>query len=217
MVIADVAAFVKDKVGPATDVPLFVMGHSMGGGEVCTLMADPKYEELVGQVRGWLLEAPFIGFTVGAEPSSIKVILGRLAGRLLPHQQLKHIIPAEDLSRDPAVVESLKNDELCHDTGTLEGMASLLDRTSALSSGSVKASKSVKSLFLAHGTDDKACSPEAAKKWMDEQVNVEDRTTKMYEGAYHQLHDDYCKKEFTADMADWILKRCEPKTVESKL
>ena len=216
-VVADVAAFVKDKLSVSPDVPLFVLGHSMGGGEVCTLMADPKYEDLVGQVRGWILEAPFIGFTPGAEPSSIKVILGRLAGKLMPNQQMKNVIAAESLSRDPAVVESIKNDELCHDTGTLEGLASMLDRTSVLSSGTMKVGKHVQALWLAHGTKDQTCSLDAAKKWLEQQTNVEDRSTKLYEDAYHQLHDDYCKEEFTADTVDWIIKRCGQPSVEAKL
>lgn len=211
------AAFVKDKLGPP-DVPLFAMGHSMGGGEVCTLMGDSKYEELVGQVRGWILECPFVGFSPESEPSSLKVVVGRLVGRLLPKHQMKNEIPEEYLSRDPAVVKSVKDDPLCHNTGTLEGLASLLDRTALLASGAVKVGKHVQSLFLTHGTADKTCSYDAAIKWAEQQTNVEDRISKSYEGAYHQLHADLCKEEFAADVVDFILKRSYPEgPVEAKL
>lgn len=218
-VVADVAALVKDKLAPA-GVPLFVMGHSMGGGEVCTLMGDPEYEELVRQVRGWILESPFIGFSPESEPSKLKVVLGRLAARLFPHQQMKNVIPEVYLSRDAAVVESVKKDPLCHNMGTLEGLSGLLDRTALLASGDVKVGKHVQSLFLAHGTEDKACSYDAAIKWADQQTNVEDRLSKSYEGAYHQLHTDFCKDEFTADVVDFIMKRSGSQAgapLESKL
>ncbi|RFU74423.1 alpha beta hydrolase [Trichoderma arundinaceum] len=210
-VVADVAAFIQEKL--PSDVPVFVMGHSMGGGEVLTLAGDAQHKQLVGQIRGWILEAPFIGFSVGEEPSTLKVFLGRLVGRLLPKQQLKHVVPPEHLSRDQAVVDSIKNDELCHNTGTLEGLASLLDRTAVLSAGGVKLGADVHSLFLTHGTNDMTCSHDAAMKFLKDQAAVEDKEAKSYEGAYHQLHADHCKDEFTKDVVEWILKRSkiEPK------
>ncbi|KKO99252.1 hypothetical protein THAR02_08652 [Trichoderma harzianum] len=210
-VVADIVAFIQEKL--PSDVPVFVMGHSMGGGEVLTLAGDAKHSQLVAQIRGWILEAPFIGFSKGEEPSVVKVVLGRLVGRLLPRHQLKHVVPPEHLSRDPEVVESIRNDELCHNTGTLEGLASLLDRTALLQSGGVKLGADVKSILLTHGTNDMTCSYDAAVKFVNEQAAVEDRETKSYEGAYHQLHADHCKDEYTKDVIDWILKRSkiEPK------
>jgi acylglycerol lipase len=205
-VLDDVAAFIKDKL--PSDVPVFVMGHSMGGAEVLTMMGESQYEDLVGQVRGWILESPFVAFTPGQEPSNVKVVLGRLAGRWLPNFQLKHIVPPETLSRDPAVVKSVRDDPLCHDTGTLEGMSGILDRTMLLASGTVKVSKRVKSVLLAHGSDDMVCSHDAAMEWLKNQ-DIEDKTAKSYKGGYHQLHTDYCKEEFGNDMVDWILKRTD--------
>lgn len=207
-VIADVAAFIRDKL--PSDVPVFVMGHSMGGGEVLTLAGDPSYEDVVAQVRGWALECPFIAFTPEEEPSSLKVVAGRLVGRLLPRHQLTHVVPPERLSRIATVVESVRSDELCHNTGTLEGLAGLLDRTAVLSSGAVKLGKHVRSVLLAHGADDKICSYPAAVKWLEDQ-SIEDKTTKAYEGGYHQLHADLCRDEFARDLVAWILERCEDK------
>ncbi|PMB67990.1 putative monoglyceride lipase [Beauveria bassiana] len=216
LVISDVAAFIEDKL--PSDVPVFVMGHSMGGGEVITLAADPSYAKLVRQVRGWMLDAPFIGFSPDEEPSSIKIFMGRLVGRLLPKQQLRHEVPPEHLSRDAAVVQDFRNDPLCHNTGTLEGLAALLDRTGALSSGSVKLDDDL-SLFLAHGTADKTCSYEASKKFFNEQ-STNDKTHKAYDGAYHQIHADLCKDDFARDVIEWISARCDKREsgpAESKL
>ncbi|KAH7141189.1 Alpha/Beta hydrolase protein [Dactylonectria estremocensis] len=213
-VIADVAAFIQDKL-PSTE-PLFVMGHSMGGGEVLTLAGDPKYESLVSQVRGWLLEAPFVGFAPEEDPSFIKVAAGRLAGRLMPRFQLRHVIPADNITRDKEVALGMTNDPLCHDTGTLEGLASLLDRTAALASGSVTLGKQVRSLWLGHGDVDKACSYDVAIKFAERQ-DIQDKTIKTYKGGYHALHVDLVKAEFTKDIVDWILERSEPAPVEAKL
>ncbi|CAH0018290.1 unnamed protein product [Clonostachys rhizophaga] len=218
-VIADVAAFVKGSLAAREGkAPLFVMGHSMGGGEVCTLMGDPQYAELVGQVRGWLLECPFIGFVPSQEPSFLKVFFGRLAGRVFPHQKLKFSPPPEYLSRVPEVVESIRADPMCHDTGTLEALAGILDRTAVLASGTVPVRKEVRSLWLAHGTEDKVCSYDSAKKWFEAQKGLEDKTFVKYEGGYHQLHADLCKEQYGKDMIAWILEKSEEgKPVEAKL
>lgn len=215
LVISDLAAFIADKL-PSRE-PLFVMGHSMGGGEVLTLCSDPAHEDLVAQVRGWLLEAPFIAFAPGEEPSGVKVAVGRLASRVLPNFQLHNPLPAEYLSRDPAVVESVRADKLCHDTGTLEGLAGLLDRTAALQhGGGARLSGKVKSLYLAHGSADRTSSYDASRAWYGRQA-IEDGQFRSYEGFYHQLHSDLGKEEFYKEVSDWILARCGAKDEAAKL
>ncbi|KAH8661298.1 Alpha/Beta hydrolase protein [Ilyonectria robusta] len=213
-VIADIVAFIQDKL-PSTE-PLFVMGHSMGGGEVLTLAGDPQYEGVVSQVRGWLLEAPFVGFAPQENPSSLKIAAGRLAGRLLPRFQLRHVIPADNITRDKEVAKGMTDDPLCHDTGTLEGLASLLDRTAALAAGNVTLGKQVRGLWLGHGDNDKTCSYDVAIKFAEQQA-IEDKTIKTYKGGYHALHVDLVKAEFTKDVVDWILERSQPAPVEAKL
>ncbi|ROW06153.1 hypothetical protein VMCG_04686 [Cytospora schulzeri] len=227
-VLSEVAAFIES-VAPqepngTAGLPLFVMGHSMGGGEVLALASTPEHEDrVVSKVRGWMLEAPFIGFAESERPSTLKIVAGRLAGRLLPRMQLVNVIAPEHLTRDPAVQQSLRDDKLCHDTGTLEGLAGMLDRAGNLSSGKLKLSKGVQSLWLGHGDVDKATSFEASKEWFDRQSQIGDRTFKKYEGAYHQLHADSDKQQFIDDVREWILKRCngtaegETGKVESKL
>ncbi|KAF5590495.1 YJu3 serine protease [Fusarium subglutinans] len=215
-VIADIAAFIESKL--PSDVPVFVLGHSMGGGEVITLAADPQYAKLVSRVRGWLLEAPFIGFAPEEVPSSFKIFAGRLAGKILPKFQLKHVLDVANLTRRPEVAKGFKEDPLCHDTGTLEGLASLLDRTGALQSGSVKLGKEVRSLWLGHGDHDKACSYQAAIDFAQKQ-DIEDKTIKTYVGGYHALHVDLCQEEYAKDITDWILERSsqDQKPIEAKL
>lgn len=184
----------------------------MGGGEVLTLASTPEYEDsVVAHVRGWLLEAPFVAFDERERPSALKVFAGRLAGRLLPHFHLPNPIPPENLSRDPAVQQSLREDTLCHDTGTLEGLAGLLDRTAALADGRAVLSGKVTSLWVGHGDLDTATSYPESKKWCERQTQVADKTFKTYEGWLHQLHAEVGKEEFYADVRDWILQRCDGK------
>jgi acylglycerol lipase len=221
-VLADMAAFITPHLPQSpTDAPVFVMGHSMGGGQVLTLLCRPEYQEsLVKKVRGWLLESPFISFSPEEQPSWFKVYAGRLAGRLLPHRQLKHDIAPHHLTRDPEVAKSLLADELMHNTGTLEGLAGLLDRTDALAKGLVRppAGGAVRSLWIGHGTQDKTTWFEASKKYFDECTGeIADKEFKAYEGWYHQLHADGPDSEqFYKDVGDWVLARSDEKA-EAKL
>jgi acylglycerol lipase len=215
-VISDVASFIKAQLPSA--IPVFVMGHSMGGGQVLTLASDPKYEELTSSIRGWILESPFIGFPKGFEPSAVTVFFGRLAGKFFPHLSRHSPLPPENLTRDPNIVKSLKEDKLLHDYGTLEGLAGMLDRTAALNGGHTKLNEGVRSIWCGHGTNDMGTSYEASEAWMKQQTQVQDKEFKTYEGWSHQLHADLPDNRhvFANDVGDWIMARLRPDDTQLK-
>ncbi|KAN0114387.1 lysophospholipase-like protein [Hyaloscypha variabilis] len=217
LVISDIVSVIKSHL-PST-VPLFVMGHSMGGGEALTLASDPLYADLMKGIRGWVLESPFIGFPAGHVPNSVVVFFGRLIGKIAPHKQRWSGLEPTDMSRDPQVVEDIKADKLLHDTGTYEGLAGMLDRTAALNEGKVKLNQGVRSLWLGHGTADEGTSYPASKKWFERQTDLEDKTFKSYEGWSHMLHADLPENRavFSKDVGDWILARVGPEDVKAKL
>ncbi|KAH6667880.1 lysophospholipase-like protein [Halenospora varia] len=207
-VLSDIVSFIKTQL--PSSIPVFVMGHSMGGGEALMLASEPKYEDLMPSIRGWILESPFIAFPKGFEPNSLTVFFGKLAGRVLPHMHRLSTLPPENLTRDPEVVKSLKEDTLLHGTGTLEGLSGLLERTDLLDQGKATLNKGVKSIWLGHGTNDKGAGYDGSKKWFERQTEVQDKEFKTYEGWYHQLHADLPEDRpvFAKDVGDWILARC---------
>ncbi|KAI0201005.1 alpha/beta hydrolase [Astrocystis sublimbata] len=207
-VLADMAAFIRSQL--PSEIPVFVLGHSMGGGQVLTLASSPKYEDVITQIRGWILEAPFVGFAPELQPSWLVVASGRLAANVVPHFKLHRPIPPEDITRDKEVQESIRNDALMHDYGTLEGLASMLDRTADLSSGKLVPCKAVRSLLVTHGTADKATSFDKSRAWFDRhQAGIPDASFKAYEGGAHQLHADLGKEEFYEDVCRWIVERVD--------
>ncbi|KAI1414258.1 alpha/beta-hydrolase [Hypoxylon sp. FL1857] len=207
-VLSDIAAFIRAKALSSEDdgIPVFVLGHSMGGGEVLTFASTPQYDDIIARVRGWVLESPFLGFAPAVQPSWLMVASGRLAAHVLPNFHLVRPVPPEHVCRDPAVQKSIAEDPLLHNTGTLEGLAAMIDRAEFLSAGKLTLRPKVRSVFLAHGTADMVTSYDKVKAWWGRQ-KLEDGTFKSYEGWAHQLHAEPGKEEFYKDVGDWILER----------
>lgn len=165
------------------------MGHSMGGGEVlCYAAKGPA--EVRKHIRGYLLESPFVDFSPNSKPSFITVFFGRLAGKLLPHHQMVNKIDVKLLTRNPDVQKQFLEDKLCHDTGTLEGLAGLLDRTAELNSGKIKIGEGageggVTRIWMAHGDKDGVTNYKASKAFA-ERIQAKDKEFKTYEGYFHR-------------------------------
>ena len=224
-VLDDITSFIKTVI--PSPVPLFLMGHSMGGGEVlCYAAQGPR--EIHQHIRGYLLESPFVDFDAKSKPSPFTVFFGRLAGKLLPHRQMTNKLDPNLISRDPEVCKRFDEDELCHDTGTLEGLSGLLDRTGQLSSGKIvipddAGEGGVTRIWIGHGDKDGVTSHDASKRLADA-LQVGDKEFKTYPGYYHRrkyprvspgleltwiVHDEPSpeKEVFIDDVAHWILAR----------
>lgn len=172
----------------------------MGGATVLTFLASPSASPLHHQIRGSLLSAPFIALPPSTRPSAATLLAGRVAAKLVPKRQLARPIAAEHLSRDPAVGRAFVEDPLCHDTGTLEGLAGMLERAGALERGRVRVPGGLGDgggkggggggktrVWVGHGTKDRVCDFEATRKVVEEFMGeVEDREWKVYEGWYHK-------------------------------
>ena len=194
--------------------PLFLMGHSMGGAEVLIYAAQGG--AATRQIRGFLAEAPFVALHPKSRPWKSTVVLGRLAGKLLPRWQMVNKLDVNLLSRDPEHAPRVEADELCHNTGTLEGLAGMLDRAAMLEDGRLVIGEGVGEggktrLWVGHGTADGICDFEATKR-MFERVEAEDRELRAYEGWYHQLHVEVGedKIRYAQDVVKWILDRSGP-------
>ena len=223
-VLADITSFISAHL--PSPAPLFLMGHSMGGAEVLQYAARGP-EEMRKHILGYLAEAPFIALHPAAQPSRFTVVAGRLAGRLLPRRQMVSKLEAKNMCRDESVWKSWEEDELCHDTGTLEGLSGMLDRAEELDTGrvSIEDTEGCR-LWLGHGGSDLVTSHEATIRFMG-RCKVKDKTLKVYDGCFHcgtysedPILDDLMltmakvhaepgedKIRFATDVVDWIKAR----------
>ena len=179
-VLDDITSFIKAHL-PSPE-PLFLMGHSMGGQEVLQYAGRGEVKR---RINGFLALAPFIRLHPTSQPGWLKYHAGKLASKILPHMQLVNRLDPSYMSHDEALNEAWREDELCHDTGTLEGLAGLLSRADDLDKNTTFIEDwDQLHIFLAHGTEDRYTSHEATKSFM-ERLKVKDKTLKLYEGSYH--------------------------------
>ena len=103
--LADLDAFRRLVASRHPDLPVFLLGHSMGG-QIALAYALEQQDELAGLV----LSAPALAST--AVPRAAVPALRRLA-RIAPRLRPAGIDPAK-ISKDPAVVADYRADPLVH-------------------------------------------------------------------------------------------------------
>lgn len=175
-------------------MPLFLMGHSMGGAEVLHYAACGP-ADVLRQITGYVVESPWIALHPATQPSRALVVIGRLAARVMPRMQMVQKVEPKWVSRDEEVCKAYTADVLCHDTGTLEGLAGMLNRAAELDSGEVQLKdgegESEKCrIWLAHGNLDRVTSFDASQRFM-QKLEVRDKEFKVYDGWYHKCELRY--------------------------
>ncbi|KIV84932.1 hypothetical protein, variant [Exophiala sideris] len=194
---------------------LFLMGHSMGGGEaLCYMLSTSQQFSNRPPISGLLLEAPYIELDPVEQPNPLTVIGGRLAALVMPNMQMKQKLHPTYMSRSAKVRQEWVDDPLNHDTGTLEGLKGLLERAGDLSKLSYGhkvpglTAKMPCPIWLAHGTGDRVLSPQASRRFFEVlEAPDGDKEFKSYPDGYHKLHaePDGMGEQFAKDVGEWVL------------
>ncbi len=189
----DVSAFLRSVREQEPRAPLFLMGHSMGGLIVLDYVLR-RPEGLAGTVVS----------AAGLEPLGVAkpwmVLLAKLLTRIWPSLSLDVGLEAAAVSRNPAVVEAYTNDPLCHSKGSVRwGTESLavIDWIKA-HAGEIEIP-----ILMAHGNADRLVSLSGTKAFFDA-VTFADKEIHLYEGGYHEPHNDIDHEQVLADYASWL-------------
>ncbi|MCJ1380381.1 hypothetical protein MMC17_003484 [Xylographa soralifera] len=201
-VIADISSVIESKL--PSSVPLFLMGHSMGGQETL-IYASTGPVDIRKQISGYVAVAPYIRLHPSSQPNAFTVFAGKLACKILPNMQLVQKLDVKYMSHNLAVCKSYEEDKLCHDTGTLEGLEGMLDRADTLDKEKVDLEENTH-VWMGHGTKDLVINYEGTREFFDRSKS-KDKTLQLYEGAYHCIHaeSEPYKSKFFADLTGWIL------------
>lgn len=190
---ADLAAFLQLVRTQKSQLPLFLIGQSLGG----TIALDYLLSESP-QLQGLILMSPALGLNV----SPWKLLIGKLLSRIRPHFALDAGIDMSTGSRDPEVVAAYAQDPLRHSQGTAR-LATELLRT--IDWVNARASELQVPLLVLHGGSDRV-TPLSSSRTFVERVTISDKEMREYPDSYHELHNDLNYLEVLADVNNWLEK-----------
>jgi alpha-beta hydrolase superfamily lysophospholipase len=173
--------------------PVYLYGHSLGGGIVLDylLRKSPK-------VKGAIVTSPYL--RLAFEPPKIKLVIASVMKHLLPGLIQPTGLNADHLSHDKDIVEKYKTDPFVH------GKISVRLFEDSLASAKYSlahASELIIPVLLLHGSDDLLTSPQGSREFAGRSDMVD---LKIWEGGYHELHNEPFKDEVFKYIMDWIKK-----------
>ena len=191
--VTDVEPFLAEVLA-AADVPVFLLGHSMGGLVVAATVVDRGTEGLAGVI----LSSPALQL-----PPVKPAILERFApvvARWFPDLPVTKL-NLNTLSRDPAVGRAYRDDSLTIKRGVKARLGNELLVTIA------RVRQHPESfdvpLYLFHGTDDALTDPDGTR-WLAEHAATDDVTLTIYDGYYHETMNEPERDEVIGALADWL-------------
>ncbi|KAJ7169159.1 Alpha/Beta hydrolase protein [Mycena crocata] len=191
-------------------LPIFLSGHSMGGGEVLNF----PIRRDIAMLSGVIACSPLVHQTKPA--SKIARGAGGIAGSVLPYLAIPAPLNFNDLSHDAAYNEMCSADPLAKLQGTLRGISDMLNwGEELLRTNYKKWPKSLPILFL-HGTGDQITSHTSVKEFHDKIV-ADDKTIITYDDGFHELiqepaHQEKMLNDMVAFIEGHSFKPAAPET-----
>jgi lysophospholipase len=175
------------------ELPLILLGHSMGG----NLAVGHTLDHQAG-IAGLALSGAALQVGSDLTPGKLKAF--RLIAKIAPSFRPEGL-SAEAISRDPAVVAAYQNDPLVFTGKISAGLgAALID---AMERFPARYGELTLPILVAHGTDDQLASVDGSRALEAAAVNA-DVTAHYYEGLYHEIFNEPEQQQVLADLVSWI-------------
>jgi len=192
VLVGDAAAF-HSKVGSESGVEAVPLGHSVGGSIVLSAVVRGRLA-----LRRFVVSSPAL--RVKAAVPGWKVILGKVASRLVPTLALATELNPNHISRDPVVVSEYISDPLVHSKMS----ARFYTEWQAANDEILARAGEIRVPFLAtHGSGDQIIDS-AATEELDRRATVPGHKLIIYPGFYHEPYNDTGKEQVFADLAAWL-------------
>jgi acylglycerol lipase len=176
-------------------LPLFLLGHSMGGQIALAYALDHG-----AGLAGLVLSAPALASN--AVPKAAVPVL-RMLARVAPTLRPAGIDPTK-VSKDPAVVADYLADPLVHHGHPTLGLSSaLFAQFDVLVQRSRELALPV---LLQHGTLDVLTDP-AGTRGLESAIGTADLTVRWYEGLWHEIYHEPEREQPLTDLRDWLAAR----------
>ena len=175
-------------------LPIFLFGHSMGGNLVLNFLLRKPNSICGAIVTGAYLK-------LGFEPPKWKIILAKLSSSIWPTLSQPTELELDALSRNKEVIRKYENDELVHDRIT----SAFFINVHFAGQYVIDHANEIKTpLLVMHGMEDRLTSPKGSQEFASnagENVHL-----KMWDGLYHELHNEPEKQEIFNYEMEWMNK-----------
>lgn len=190
----DVATLVALGAELAMDLPLFLVGHSLGG-----LIAIDYAQQYPEGIRGLIVMGPALG-TISV-PRYL-VWLSRLLSRIWPTFSLDTQLNSAAMSRDPVAVARLEADPLVHGRGSARLGTEVFQAIDRVRKNARSLSLPI---LIQHGEDDTVAHPDGSHKFFGA-LTLADKELRTYPGGFHNLFVDLNWQEVLGDIDRWVAR-----------
>ena len=155
-------------------------------------------------VAGVIASAP--AYRPGFHVPFLKRYVGSLVSKVLGTLNIPTELDVTGLSREQAVIDRYKTDPYVHAMGSLRTLAGVLEKGEWIATEGWKLWPSTVPLLISFGTEDRLTSYPSGKEVYDrlKATGKGDVSMKVYDGYFHELHNEPEKKQVWKDYADWI-------------
>lgn len=193
----DLATFHQQLAARFPGIPMFLLGHSMGGLIACNYLLRDQHD-----FAGVVLSGPAIKTEL--EPGRLQMAALRLCAWLLPRLRILKL-NAAGVSRDPEVVRNYVDDPLVfHGKMTARMCRELFAGMHAIQ---VDAKRFSLPILILHGGADVMTSPDGSR-FLHQHISSGDKTLKIYPELYHEIFNEPERGDVLQDVLRW----CESRT-----
>jgi acylglycerol lipase len=190
--LADLDTFRRLVVTRHPGLPMFLLGHSMGG-QIALAYALEHQQAL----RGLVLSAPALA--TNALPRAAVPVL-QAAAKVAPTLRPAGI-DVTKISKDPAVVDAYRADPLVHHGRPTLGLSSALYGQFTVLPERARALRLP--VLIQHGTLDGLVDP-SGSRLLEANVGSPDRTVRWYEGLWHEIYNEPERERPLSDLREWL-------------
>ncbi|MDQ6806026.1 MAG: lysophospholipase [Actinomycetota bacterium] len=190
--VADLDTLVLRAAEEQRGVPVFLLGHSMGG--TVSLCYALRHQD---RLRALALSGPLAALE--AASPALRVVAKTLS--VLTPRLPVIAVDSSLVSRDPAVVQAYNADPLVHH-GKLPART-VAELGAAIESFPSRAPEITVPTLILYGTADGLC-PTEGSVMLGQRIGAADLTVKSYPGLFHEILNEPEREQVMDDLCSWL-------------
>lgn len=191
---SDLSAAIEQMQKERPGVPLFLLGHSLGG-----LVSSYTVLKRQPALRGLIMSAAALQIDV----PPVLLVISRILNVVWPNLPFPNGLSTAGLSRDANVVKAYEEDPMVHDKITPRAACQMMDQAKGVLAGAPTWKQDT--LVIIPGSD-KLVPPQGSRDFFAA-LPAGMGEVKEYPDTYHEPFNDLNKEEVLADVLAYIEKR----------